>query len=148
MLHAQPVTFTVQASSSGTLGDTPFNTVVTITSTADVSRIFHPSAGLYYVNDTLTTIFVPGIGSATFVNTTRNFVNQNGSQGPGAGGTDTFMGDIVDIANPSFATYDLSTSFGPVAGTAFVGNTYDYPTTRSCLVNTQRFTSSGRGWRA
>lgn len=132
-LHAQPVTFTVQASASGTLGGTPFNTIVTVTSTADVSQITHPSAGFYSVYHTLTTIFVPGIGSATFVNPTMNFVNQNGSNGPGAGGTDLVTGDILDILSPSFATYDLSTSIGPVAGTALAGNNNPYATSRGDL---------------
>ncbi len=119
--QADPITYTLSAVGTGSLGGNAFiNAPFTITSTADTSQIFTDSSrGILWVPDLSATLFISGLGTATFASTS-NFVNQRtglvGISAPPGPGTDGFSVDILDVVNMGFSTYDLSTPFGPLGG--------------------------------
>jgi hypothetical protein len=121
---AASIVFTETVVASGTLGKTPFTAaLLTFTSTADTANIL----GSFVVLNASTKVNIAGLGDATFtVVPTKSFVVQ-GSVGlpPIAGlasGAILDAGtDILDIANPAFATYDLRSSIGPLSGPALGG---------------------------
>ena len=112
--QAAPIIYTISSVGSGSLGSNSFNDAsFTITATADTSQISLLSAGVFIVPDLSATISISGLGTATFTSAT-NFSNENTeavgiNSGPGAL-------DILDVLNPVFETYNLSTSIGPVSG--------------------------------
>ena len=112
---AAPITYTFSATGSGSLGDNPFsNSLFQITATADTSQILSPAPGIFRVTDSMATVVVSNLGSATFVITTINVGNQNVSS---VGFSDPGQNlAILFVSNPAFATYDLSTAIGPVSG--------------------------------
>jgi hypothetical protein len=112
---AAPITYTFSATGSGWLGDTPFyNSFFQLTATADTSQISNPSPGLFRVTDSIATVSVSGLATATFDITTINVDNQSLSR---VGFSDPVQSlAILFVDNPAFATYDLSTVIGPLSG--------------------------------
>lgn len=114
-----PLTLTFAGTGSGSLGsDTFTGSNFTITFTTDTSDLATPGG---YPNDistpegTSATFSVTGVGSGTltgnqavFVNDTENDVGIWFFQPP----------DFLTLGNFSFATYKLSSSIGPISGTA------------------------------
>jgi hypothetical protein len=114
-VKASPVVYTLSGTGTGSLGGVPFSDVAfSITSTADTANI---AEGLVFeVPDITATVFVSGLGTATFTIPTQTFDNHfTGIVGINAPNQ---VIDIFDISNPAFSSYDLSSSLGPVAGTA------------------------------
>jgi hypothetical protein len=112
---ATPITYTFSASGNGGLGSQSFsNTFFEITATADTSGISVPSTGIFSVNDLTASVFVTGLGTGTFTIGTINVDNNNlsrvGFSAPAQGLA------ILFVDNPAFATYDLSSSIGPLSG--------------------------------
>jgi hypothetical protein len=114
---ADLLAYSLSGTGSGSLGPTMFaNASFTITSVADSSLLFHPAAGVLAVPDASALVFVSGVGTATFLIPTRTVVNQNLRSG-GVSAPDQNLA-ILFANNPAFATYDLTTPIGPIAGTA------------------------------
>src|SRR5882672_10528471 len=66
-VQAAQAVYTLSSVGSGFLGSHQFSsTPFTITSTADTSQIRNPSLGFFQVPDITATVFVSGIGTATF----------------------------------------------------------------------------------
>jgi hypothetical protein len=112
---AAPITYTFSATGSGSLGGNLFsNSFFQITAAADTSQIYSTSPGIFRVTDSLATVVVPDVGTATFAITTMNVDNQNlssvGFSDPGQNLA------ILFVENPVFVSYDLSTAMGPVSG--------------------------------
>ncbi len=110
---ADTMQYTFQGIGTGTLGSTSFTEAsFTITVLAD-RQLITAGGGIFSVNSTLATISIAGFSVTTFVTATRVFSNEKlsvaGFSRAGRRGQ-----DLVDIANAAFATYNLTTSFGPV----------------------------------
>jgi hypothetical protein len=109
--QAAPITYTFQATGSGTIGSTPFSGAsFTITVTADTTGITVISPGLMYNPGITSTIVIAGVGSATFTDPKQVLVAQSV---PGVGFEQAGGLNLLDIRNSSLATYDLASTFGP-----------------------------------
>jgi hypothetical protein len=86
------------------------------------------AGGLCTNNGTTTSVSVAGIGTATFTDLVQVFDNPAGSLGPTAGVDDTNAGNILDTVNSVFATYSLTTSIGPINGSALFNSGLAFPT--------------------
>ena len=128
--QASSVTYIETITASGSLGGTSFsNALVTITAIADTKNVMGVPLfpKVLAVDDDSAAIQIAGLGTATFTdNGTHVFVSQatpfsTGAVGIAAGTIANPEADILDIANPAFGTYDLTTSIGPVSGDASGG---------------------------
>jgi len=125
---------------SGSLGGTPFtDALITLTANADTANVTNTFSGqLFLVNNASTTVDVAGIGPGIFtevITTSVYHPNQTaGISDPSAG--------ILDVVNPVFATYDLTTSVGPVSGSAHFNIGLVFPTTAG---NFEIDSTSGQG---
>lgn len=109
--HAAPITYTFQATGSGTIGTTPFSGAsFTITVTGDTTGIVVISPGLMYNPGLTSTIVIAGVGTATFTDPKQVLVAQSV---PGVGFEEAGGYNLLDVRNSSFATYDLASTFGP-----------------------------------
>jgi hypothetical protein len=138
-VEATPISFTFQGTLTGVLGDSQFTAVpFAIIANGDTANIVQ--SGTQFSLDTDSATFaISGIGSGTFAIATRVFVARGvvlNSLGPidilsfGRAG---ISGDpLMVFTNPAFATYDLSTPFGPLLiGNAIAVNAI--PTTMGTL---------------
>jgi PEP-CTERM motif len=143
--HAAEIIFTETAIATGALGRDGFTdaplTITAIADTANVNEIF---PGVFSVNNSSTTVFVPGFGSGTITDLSYTFSAQ-ASSSEGGIGDNTIFADILDVMNPAFATYNLTTSFGPLSGSTGINSGQPFPTTAgdfiidSILGNTATF---------
>lgn len=116
---AATLTTTITATGTGTLGGTPFsNASFTITTTGETGNRVSFAVGSYAIPNTNATINIAGVGTATFGEPTRTFVNQSVQAGGfsrslngGLNGNDILY--LNDVA--AFSTWDLTTNFGPVS---------------------------------
>ena len=123
---AGTITYTEQAMASGIIGNTTFSGVnVLITMVGDTTNV--SGGGGFYTNYGTMTIDIPGIGLATFTDTTYVFDNQ-GSIAVGMA-DDTVGGSILDTYDNAFGVYDLTTAIGPITNTAFWRSDLIYGTT-------------------
>ncbi|MGO9260290.1 MAG: PEP-CTERM sorting domain-containing protein [Bryobacteraceae bacterium] len=125
--RASAVTYTFTATGSGTIGTTNFTDAsVTVTAIGDTSTIFEavspPFSPDTFFDPTQVSVSISGVGTANF--TGSGYID---GYGPLANGyvfdnqTETLAGfgiesDNSDTGNPVFATYNLSTSIGPISG--------------------------------
>jgi hypothetical protein len=118
--HADPITYTETATGTGTLDGVAFDgALITITATGDTSAITSPASGIY-INSVTATVNVNNV-TDTFTDSIIAFA-VNGPKGVGISDT-TNTHDILDEQSSSFASYDLSTSIGPITGDS--GGNYD-----------------------
>lgn len=132
-LQAEPITYTDSAIATGTLGSNSFtNALVTITFTGNTANV--TGGGGFFTNTVGTvTVTVAGIGTATFTDSMDAFVNQTYSP-PAAGISDlTQAGSVLDTLNAIFASYNLSTSIGPITGDSFIRPDLTFGTTSGGL---------------
>jgi len=154
-VHATPITYTETVLATGVLGVTPFtNALVTVTLSGNTTTVLSGSSPFgscspCYTNAGSTTVNVSGVGTGIF--TDPMVVWDNGS-----GGIDSIAivdaaipGAVVYINNIAFATYDLTTSIGPISSPPglFV---HVYPTTSGAFTmtsvgDTATFTATVRG---
>jgi hypothetical protein len=126
--NAALVTYTDQATGSGTFGGLPFTDVlVTVTFTGDTANVIG-SAGFYNNIVGTATVNVFGFVPATFTDTMEVFDNQ-GTIAAGIGNY-TLCASVLDTYNNAFATYDLMTSIGPISDSPFFRPDMTFPTTR------------------
>ena len=118
--HAVPITFIHQGIGSGSIvsisGSTSFsNAEFTITELADTGN--RTSFGLgFFIDDTVASINISGLGTFDFITPTRTFVNNEialvGFSRAGVSGADLFNGPT----DPAFSSWNMLTSIGPIAG--------------------------------
>jgi hypothetical protein len=103
---------------SGSLGSNSFmDAPFTITSTANISQITEAPLGVLLVANIAATISISGMGIATFTIPTDTVANRSNSLvGIGAPIQDDA---ILFVGNDAFATYDLGSPIGPIAGPPF-----------------------------
>jgi len=131
---ASSITYTEQATASGTIGTSSFFDVfVTITMVGDATNVIGGSG--FFQNSGTMTIDIPGIGLATFTGNTAVFDNQGAAT---VGMADyTLGGSILDTVDGAFATYDLMTPIGPITNASFYRPDLTYGTTLGGLNFTQ-----------
>ena len=114
----QAITLVHEGTSSGSLGGVPFaSTDFTITCIADVSN---RETGVvfvgYWIDHTSVSIDIAGVGTVDVTTPTRTFVNNAvnivGFSRATMGGLDLFNGPI----DSALATWDMTTSIGPLTG--------------------------------
>ena len=113
---AAPITFIHTGSGPGTIDGNAFSGAsFTITSIGDTENI-SSFAGGFFIDHDLSNIAISGVGTYSITTGTRTFVNAPivGYSRAGESGFDLFNGPS-DIA---FATWDMLSSIGPIAGTA------------------------------
>ena len=115
--NAALVTYTEQATGSGTFGGYGFTDVlVTVTFTGDTANIVD-SSGFYNNIVGTATVNVSGFVPATFTDTMEAFDNQGAIA---AGISDWTLGaSVLDTYDNAFATYDLITSIGPISNSPY-----------------------------
>lgn len=115
--QAELITFTFSGTASGSLGSQSFtNAQFTITSTADTDQVALLAPGVLFVPNSVATVTVFGLGTGTFTIPTTTVDNQNLSRVGIAAPVQNQA--ILFEDNPAFATYDLTTPIGPLAGPA------------------------------
>jgi PEP-CTERM motif len=120
---AGPITYAETFNASGTVNGTPFDTVVTFTFNSDTTLVFGNCdgvPGIFCTPNGVAGVSIQGIGSGTFTDPFNVFVNQGVQV---AGFTDDAIEDILDLANPAFATYDLKSAIGPLSSSYFFVDT-------------------------
>ena len=112
---ATPITYTEQATATGSLGGVAFTGAdVVLTLLGDTAAVASPQAGVF-INGGTASVSVAGVGTATFSDSVVVFANQ----GVGLGFTDmTLPSDVLDTLGATFGSYDLTTALAPVTGTA------------------------------
>ncbi|MGA2712599.1 MAG: hypothetical protein ABSG41_05790 [Bryobacteraceae bacterium] len=140
-MAAGTITFTFTADGSGTIGATPFaDALVTVTAIGDTSAIFEaPSPpfepDIFFSVPSQFDVSIAGVGTADFTGTGYwggngyVFDNQTGS-GIGFG----IESDDSDNSDSAFATYNLSSSIGPISSVSM--NFSDEATTLGLLTLT------------
>ena len=112
---AQFLTYLESATASGSLGGTPFTSeTIYLTASADVSDITF-SSSTYTVTNLSAAVDVPGIGTGIFTDSTDMFDYQTNGIAGITGLVNGDPADILDITNPAFTTYNLSTRIGPLS---------------------------------
>jgi len=123
-VFAEPISYTMTATATGTLGATAFNdAAITVTSLADTSGAFVVSGTAPDLNweniASSSTITIAGIGTETFTDQTF-WVDPNGSG-------DIIFGDVDDTSGffggnlgltqvlSGLETYNLQSAFGPIS---------------------------------
>jgi PEP-CTERM motif len=132
-----PVTYTEQATGSGTLGGSSFtNALITLVFTGDTSNVTG-GAGFFTNTVGTATVTIGGLGTATFTDSMEAFDNQLFTPTAAAGiGDLTCSGciaSVMDTFSTLFGTYDLTTSIGPVSGGSFIRPDLSFGTTAGLL---------------
>jgi hypothetical protein len=104
--------YTFTGTGSGSFGADQFSDAsFSITSIADTGNI-QETSGIFKVPDSVATVWVSGLGSATFTVPTINV----GNTVVGRVGISGSIMAILFNGDPAFASYDLSSPIGPVTG--------------------------------
>jgi len=127
---AIPITYTEQATATGTLGGSPFSATIVLTMHNDTTSV--TGAPPLFINIGTLTVSVPGFPTATFTDIIQAVSNQAVPDG-GFGDNSNGLG-ILFTDNASFSTYDLKTAFGPVLGPAAFNSGQSFPTTDGLFV--------------
>jgi hypothetical protein len=133
---AVPITYTEQATASGSLGGVSFtNASVTLTMSNDTTNV--TGTAPIFVNLGTVTLDVTGFAPATFTDSTQVDVNQSSvlPNVQSAGFADITENLAILVTEGSaFATYDLTTAIGPIAGTADLNSGFSFPTTDGAFI--------------
>jgi hypothetical protein len=131
--RADPITYTFTGTASGSLGANAFtNASFTIVSTADTSQVTMTGPGIFHIPDLTATVSVAGLGTAAFTIPTINVSNQN-LPGAGFSAPDQDLAILFEL-NQAFASYDLTTSIGPLSGPPEFNSGFHFATTSGDFV--------------
>lgn len=133
--HAFPITYTEQATATGSLGVAAFtDAAVVLTMTNDTANVMNPMTGLFSLIGTATVSVGSGT-PVTFGDSIEVFSAQLAAIGANVGFADvTLPLDILDDINASFATYNLTTSIGPITGTPIINAGHSFPTDSGAFI--------------
>ena len=114
--HATPVTYEEKVNATGSLGSSPFsNALLTFDLTADTSAV-SCAPPICAVAALTATVDVTSIGTATLTDPIDVLDNSNFGGQPIAGFGVHNQPRLPVTVNSAFATYDLTTSIGPLSG--------------------------------
>jgi hypothetical protein len=109
---AAPLHLSFHGTGSGTVGATPFTDAefnITLTIETTENSLYAP--GVPITATYPTTIWIAGVGTGTFTTGKRVFDNQGVSV---LGLNNLVAADLINLSDPAFATYDLTTPLGPI----------------------------------
>src|SRR3984885_4690257 len=133
--YANGITYTLSdASVTGSIGGTSFTDAsVSITFTGNTSNVSLLSPGTYTNTLGTATVNISGVGSFAFTDSLGAYVNQGNEN---AGIYDlTESGAVVLLThNPSFATYGLTSSIGPITGASIISSGLSLGTADGLLI--------------
>jgi hypothetical protein len=128
------VTYTIEATASGSLGGIAFTDEIVILSMSNNTTNVTSSGPGHFENVGTATVSVGGGSPVTFTDSIQAFSDQPITT---VGFEDLSVGDdILDSLRASFATYDLTTSIGPIVGSSEVNVDSSFATTVGPLVLT------------
>jgi PEP-CTERM motif len=128
------VTYTIEATASGSLGGIAFTDVTVVLMMNNNTTNVTNSAPGDFGNVGTATVSVGGGPAVTFTDSIQVFSTQSVTT---VGFDDLSVGDdILDDFSASFATYDLTTSIGPVVGSSEINPESSFATTGGVLVLT------------
>jgi PEP-CTERM motif len=127
------VTYTIEATASGSLGGTSFTDATVILSMTNNTTNVTNSAPGDFENVGTVTVSIGGGTAVTFTDPTQVFSTKSVSA---VGFEDLVVDDILDSISTSFATYDLKTSIGPIVGSSEFDPSSSFPTTGGAFVLT------------
>jgi len=141
---ADTITYVWQGTATGSIGGTSFQDAgFTITLTADSSSISQFTLGcspsactIFDVAASTATITVDGVTSnitsaiGVFDNQTMSVLGLGRITGPGPGG---IGGDLLDMTNPAFSTYNLSGALNAV-GPISMGTLSEFSCSAGCVI--------------
>ena len=134
--RATTITYTFTGVVSGVLGSTSFASAdLTITAVADTSAILQNPLGTFNISPANATISLSGVGSMNVTGTDYVFDCQSCNKvGYGVMGIPNCC-DLIQVVDPSFGSYDLSTAFGPITNSTdlSVGDWFDIPTSMGLM---------------
>jgi len=131
LVQAAPVTYTINANGTGSLGGTAFSdSDFVITAYADTEDVVPFGQGFTVANFNIN-ISVVGIGNGDLANANTSSSNRFTNLA-GFGDIDQDLA-ILAVSNPIFGSYDLKSSIGPIAGPP-VKSFGSYPTTAGLFV--------------
>jgi hypothetical protein len=127
-VEAAPIVYTVTGTGSGIFGGTSFDdALVTVTFTGDTATVADEGGGFFANRTGVATISVAGVGTGTLIGEPFAYDNQALEF---AGIADNLQGGtILATKNAAFATYDLTTSIGPLSGEPFIRTDLTFTTT-------------------
>ena len=130
---ATPITYTETDTASGSLGGIAFtNANIVLTENSDITNVVNLGSGIFHNVGTVT-LTVNGGSPVNFTDTTLSVSNGVG----GVGFSDLTVNRAILLDNSSaFLTYDLTTSIGPITGTATFNSGQSFSTTGGAFVLT------------
>jgi hypothetical protein len=119
LVQAGAITYTEQATATGTLGSSAFNSaLVTITFVGDTTNVVCGGGFCYNAVGTAT-VNVAGVGTAAFTSDTYRAFDNQGAIAVGIA-DESSGASILDTYDSAFGTYDLTTAIGPVTDASFI----------------------------
>jgi hypothetical protein len=113
--HANPITYTLSETLTGTLGTTAFtNALTTFTVVGDTTGITTIDSLL--ANPGSATVTIAGVGTATFTDEIIAFVTDLSGSLYGAGVASVNTTALIGVRSTGLDAYGLSTSIGPITG--------------------------------
>lgn len=114
-VSASLLTITYSGLGSGTIGNTSFSsTLFTITETLDTSNRMPLGGNIgWTIDDTSATVNIQGVGTFSMTTPTRSFVYNPGSSA-GYSRASVNGSDLIEISDPAFQTWDMTTPLGPI----------------------------------
>ena len=127
LANAEAIVYTEGFIGTGLLAGNSFtNSLVTLSVTGDTSAVTNPSSGFYALLPVTVSIKVDSL-STTAILTDAGSMFANQAANVVTIGDDTIAFDIVDAIAAEFATYDLTTSIGPIPAQADISPIF-FPT--------------------
>jgi len=126
------ISYTETVTATGSLGGTFFDGLVTLSFMGNTSNVTTFPDCCYKNTVGTMTVFVQGLGSATFTDLMGAVVNNK----LGAAGLSDFTEELAVLFtnNSQFKSYNLRSAIGPVSGTATFNSNFTFPTTRGAFV--------------
>ena len=132
--RAMPITYTEEATASGSLNGVVFtdDTVVLTMSNVDTNNV---TGGPLFVISGTATLSVNGGSPVTFTDPIQVFSNEFVSVAGFWDAGFTTPIDILDTSNAAFAAYDLKSFIGPISGAPII-SAISFPTTGGAFILT------------
>jgi PEP-CTERM motif len=127
------ITYTLRATASGSLDGNSFtDEIVILSMSSNTTNVTVDGLGDFQNLGTVT-VSVGWAPALTFTDPTQVFSDHSG---PAVGFDDLSVDDILNAISASFATYDLTTSIGPIVGSSEINPESSFATTGGALVLT------------
>jgi hypothetical protein len=120
---ASLLTVTYSGLGTGSIGSTTFsNALFTITETLDTSNRQALGSNIgWYIDDSSAIVNIEGVGTFSMTTPTRSFVYNPGSSA-GYSRASVNGSDLIEISDPAFQTWDMTTSLSPIFANGSVLN--------------------------